>query len=195
MAKDNARMNPIIGVTLNLVGPSSMIEHLNLLFKKVLILPKTFKVLNYIKLMHINDSDKHYLFSLLYASGIILFWRGIWEAIAQVPIIGNVFVSLFLGLLIITLTGVIYKEFDPIGQKLNNVTRLLHDIMNEAKQGKKYEIHYYDHVSKKHQIVHAHRIKSIEHNYIILEEKGKELFIPIHRISRIHHQGKVVWQK
>ena len=60
--------------------------------------------------MPITETDKHYLFSLLYATGIILFWRGIWEATLEIPILDNVFVSLFLGLLIITVTGVVYKE-------------------------------------------------------------------------------------
>jgi len=145
--------------------------------------------------MPITETDKHYLFSLLYATGIILFWRGIWEATLEIPILDNVFVSLFLGLLIITVTGVVYKEFDPLGQKLNRITRLLNDVVSQSKQGKKFEIHYYDQLKKKHTMVTSDRVRHLEHSYMVIEENGKEFFVPLHRISRVHHKGKVIWQK
>jgi len=31
--------------------------------------------------------------------------------------------------------------------------------------------------------------------YIVVERKGEEFFIPIHRIHKIHSEGKILFQK
>ena len=84
--------------------------------------------------MLLSETDKQFLMSLVYAAGIILFWRGIWVVADFLPVIKNGFVSLFLGLLILTLTGYIYKEFDPFGQRTNKIIKLLHHITTTKKK-------------------------------------------------------------
>lgn len=59
----------------------------------------------------VTKRDKDYLLLLIGGSGIILFWRGIWHLADVTPIVENPFVSLFLGLLILTITGFIWREF------------------------------------------------------------------------------------
>jgi len=103
-------------------------------------------------------------------------------------------VSFFLGLLILTLTGYIYREFDPFGQRTSKILKLLHNV-STAKKEEGYAVHYYDELSKQHHRIEPENIKRIEHNTIILEKNGKEFFVPIHRISRIHKKNEVVWKR
>src|SRR3989344_3429055 len=133
--------------------------------------------------MPLRETDKQFLMSLLYAAAIIIFWRGIWVIADFTPVLNNGFVSFFLGLLILTLTGYIYKEFDPFGQKINKVIKLLHNIASaEKKEG--YVVHYYDEVGKQHHKINPEEIRKIEHNFMSIERKGHEIFIPLHRISK-----------
>lgn len=144
---------------------------------------------------YFTETDKHYLLALLYATGIILFWRGIWEVSYEIPILDNVYVALFVGLLIITLTGLVYKEFDPLARKMAVITRIMHEIISEVKKGKVYDVHYYDELSKKHHRIDPKKIHRIEQTYVVVKEKGKEKFIPLHRISKIHHKRKIYWAR
>ncbi|MBI4140938.1 DUF504 domain-containing protein [Candidatus Woesearchaeota archaeon] len=144
--------------------------------------------------MPLSETDKQFLMSLVYAAGIILFWRGIWAIADITPIVMNGFVSFFLGLLILTLTGYIYKEFDPFGQRTNKIIKLLHHITTTKKE-EGYSIHYYDEVGKHHHKILPENIMRIEHNLLITQHKGHEIFIPIHRISRIHKKAEVIWKK
>ena len=146
-------------------------------------------------MIQLSESDKHFLMSLVYATGIILFWRGIWGIADVVPILSNVYVSFFIGLLILSLTGVIYSQFDPFTQKISKTTKLLHSIIEEAKKGEKYVIHYFDRLTGSHNVIHPHKVKRIEENHLVLEEKGKEVFIPIHRITHIKKDNVVIWKK
>lgn len=144
--------------------------------------------------MPLTESDRQFLMSLVYAAAIIFFWRGIWIIADFTPILRNGFVSFFLGLLILTLTGYIYKEFDPFGQKTSKVLRLLHNVMSSKKE-EGYAVQYYDEIGKHHHKIPHSAIKKVEHNFIVVEENGHETFIPLHRISRIHKKEEVVWKK
>ncbi len=64
--------------------------------------------------MPLSKLDKKFLFSLLYAVGVIFLWRGIWGIADLTPILNNFFVSFFIGLLILTITGLIFREFEPL---------------------------------------------------------------------------------
>jgi len=143
----------------------------------------------------VTDEDKAYLLILVYLFGIVFLWRGVWEASDRLPLIKNPWVSLFVGLLILTLTGYIFKEFDPLAQKMSRLTKSLHNIVGEIGRGASTELHYYDSLKKKHMQLKTHNIKRVENNFVVFEEDGKEHFLPIHRITKIHHKGKIVYQK
>ncbi len=142
----------------------------------------------------IRESDKHFFLALLVVTGIIFFWRGAWGIMDHLPIIENYVVSLFIGLLIMTFSGVIYREFIPEEEPLTPVVDLVKDIFKHPhERRKKYVIKYYDEIAKMlKEIQHAH-IKKVEHNFLVTEENGKEVFIPIHRIKQIHKEGKIIW--
>jgi len=144
--------------------------------------------------VHISETDKHFLVSLVYATGIIIFWRGVWGIADEIPILSNVFVSFFIGLLILTLTGFIYREFDPLGSKLKRIHKMLHGIADEAAKGKRYLIEYYDGIAKRTVTFAARDIHRIEERMIIVNKSGREVHIPFKRLTRVFLGKTVVWK-
>ena len=61
--------------------------------------------------LKVTKRDKEYVTLLVAGTGIVLFWRGVWHLADITPVVENPFVSLFLGLLILTLTGFVWREF------------------------------------------------------------------------------------
>ncbi len=71
-------------------------------------------VLMYLDLLpwvKVTRKDKEYVLLIVAGSGAVLFWRGIWHIADIIPIVQNPFVSLFLGLTILTVTGFLWREF------------------------------------------------------------------------------------
>ncbi|HLC99195.1 MAG TPA: RNA repair domain-containing protein [Candidatus Nanoarchaeia archaeon] len=149
--------------------------------------------------MLLRESDKHFLWSLLGAIGIVLFWRGIWAGIDimwEIPgweWVATPALSMFLGLTILTLSGLIFREFDPLGGMEKGALKILHNVHTHPEK-KDFTITYYDHLQKKEIVVPAHKIKKIEKNILSIHERGKETFIPIHRVRAVHHKGKAIWR-
>ena len=144
---------------------------------------------------HLSATDKNYLAALTVIIGIVLFWRGIWDALYVIPILSNPFVSLFLGLLIITLSGVIFQQFDPLSTQVSKTMEILNEIVSRKHKKEKYEIIYFDEAANKRISIPHKNIKKIEHNFIVIEEEGREIFIPIHRVHKILENGKTIWKK
>ncbi|MFH1668569.1 MAG: RNA repair domain-containing protein [Candidatus Woesearchaeota archaeon] len=140
-----------------------------------------------------RESDKHFLWSLFGAVGVILFWKGIWEGVGSLPLVENGWVSLFVGLAILTFSGMIFREFDPLGGLEKGALKILHSVHNHP-QKHEFTIHYYDKVKKKNVEVKANYLKHIEKNNLSIHTKDKEIFIPIHRVSAISRNDVVVWK-
>ncbi len=147
------------------------------------------------KLYRLREEDRQFLMSLLYATGIILFWRGIWEISYEIPLLKNVYFVFFVGLFILTMTGYIYKEYDPFSQRVRKVSRLLHDVVQLHKRGELHEIYYYDDIGGHDHKLLPHKIKKIENDFVIFEEKGHEVFIPLSRITRVHKGKQQIWKR
>jgi len=144
----------------------------------------------------LSATDKRYLAALVVLFGVILFWRGLWDITYLLPIIKNPFVSLFVGLTIITLSGVVFREFDPLTAQIAKTMEVLNEVLSrKKKKNEKYKISYYDETSKKLKVIHHKDIKKLEHNFIVIEEKGKEVFIPVHRVHKVTKNGKIMWKK
>jgi hypothetical protein len=56
------------------------------------------------------------IYALIGGVGIILFWRGVWHAADEIPYLTNSWISIFIGILILLLTGVFVSAF--IGNRL-----------------------------------------------------------------------------
>ena len=67
----------------------------------------------------LREEDRHFLWSMYSAAAIIFAWKGVWEGIYELPVIRDFvnteFIFLFLGLTMLTFSGLVFKEFDPLG--------------------------------------------------------------------------------
>ncbi len=140
-----------------------------------------------------RERDKHFLLALLSATGIILFWRGIWEGVGALPLLESPWVSLFVGALILTMSGILFSEFDPLGGIERSTMKVLHMMRNHPDRHE-FSIKYLDNARKKVTELSAKSMRHIERNNIIFHQKGREVFIPVHRIRSVHRKGKVIWK-
>lgn len=146
------------------------------------------------KLFQIREEDKLYLHSLFYGIGVILFWRAIWEVSSVLPLLKNSFFTLFVGLAVLTLTGYIFHEFDPLSKKMHSIGKNLNDAVNRAEKGEKLIVHYLDKTARQEYAVDAAAIKRIEHDIFVYIHKGREYFVPTNRVTSIHKGKKIVWK-
>jgi len=131
-----------------------------------------------------------YFWSFFGVIGIVLLWAGIWDGIGSLPFISNPLISLIVGICMLSFSGLLVKEFNPLnsseGQKLamfNHITR--HPLKHE------FHAQYYDNVQKKHLTVHGHHLQGVEKDtYLVLHENNKEVFVPIRRIKKIYHKNR-----
>ena len=144
-------------------------------------------------IFRLRESDRHFLFSLLIGIGVIFCWRGVWEGSMEIPVLDNVWVALFLGLIILTFSGIIFKEFDPFGGLEKSTLRIMHAIHHHP-QRKKFTIFYHDRFKKKNIGMKASSIHNIEKNVISFRIQGKEVFIPVHRVRELQKSGKIIWR-
>jgi len=143
--------------------------------------------------MVLREQDKHFLWSIYIAIGVILIWRGIWEGVYEIPHV-NAWTLLFLGLTMLTLSGIIFKEFDPLGGIEKSTHKIIHYVHNHP-QSQQFQIKYYDKSLKKEFTFSAKEIKHLEKDAIIIKDnKNQEQFIPFHRITEITHQNKPYWR-
>jgi uncharacterized protein (UPF0248 family) len=142
---------------------------------------------------NLRESDKHFLWSIFGAAGIILFWKGIWEGVGSLPLLENAWVSLFVGLVVLTFSGIIFREFDPLGGIEKGTLKIMHHIHSHPEKHK-FFFKYFDRIKKKEISVNAKHIRHVEKNMIAIHHQGRELFIPLHRIRSVHKNGKSVWR-
>ena len=146
--------------------------------------------------MILREQDKHFLWSLFVAIGVIFVWKGLWEGLYEIPYLGDSWVALSLGLSMLTFSGLIFKEFDPLGNLDKSIKKMLRIVVSHPHR-QQFKLKYHDEHLKKDILINASEIASIEKQSIILKRgKGvkQEFFIPGHRVTEIVHQGKTFWR-
>jgi len=149
--------------------------------------------------MVLREQDKHFLWSLVAAVGVVFVWKGLWEgayvlADTYAPMLSDPFVFLFIGLAMLTLSGLIFHEFDPLGSMDKSVKKIIHKIVSGSEQ-KYYEIKYRDNIKKKDILLPARKIFRMERDALIFRhEERREEFIPFYRIVEILYKGKTFWR-
>jgi len=158
--------------------------------------------------MALREQDKHFLSSLYIAIAIIFTWKGIWDGLYEIPFLGSLscpsFISLetctplvflFLGFAMLTISGAIFKEFDPLGGIQKAVNKTLHSI-NIHHDKKNFQFKYYDKEQKKEVIIPALWIKKIEKGALVVvsPQQKQEMFIPLHRVTEVLYKGKRYWR-
>lgn len=146
-----------------------------------------------------RESDKHFLWSMIGALGLILFWRGVWNGIDILygvnawTWLATPALSFFVGLLILTFSGLLFSQFDPLGGIEKGIIDKLNMIQTHPER-KDFKVTYYDKLKKEDVHINAEDIKHFEKNMLLVHSGGRESFIPIHRIKAIHKKGKIVWR-
>ena len=150
--------------------------------------------------MVLREQDKHFLWSLYMAVALIFAWKGVWEGIYELPYICdygvcNEFVFLFIGFTMLTLSGMIFKEFDPLGGIEKAVDKVIHQIHHHPRR-KEFTMKYYDKNRKKEVTINAESIINVEKGALVVKHQNQkqELFIPIHRVTEVLYQGKTYWK-
>ena len=149
--------------------------------------------------MALREQDRHFLSSLYAAVAVIFTWKGLWEGIYVLPVVGDYlgdpFVFLFLGLAMLTLSGLIFREFDPLGSVEKAERRVLQKVFHHP-QKKEFSVKYLDKKLKKEVLVPAARLRSLEKGALVVVFPGKlrETFIPLHRITEVLQRGKRYWR-
>ncbi len=144
--------------------------------------------------MALREQDKHFLSSIYLAIAIILTWKGLNEGVTSIPIIGEPFNALFIGFAILTFSGLIFREFDPLGGLEKGAAKAITDMIQHPDKAN-FELHYQDKVLKKDVVVPGSMVKKIEENAIVIENPNKtEFFVPLHRVTEIHYKGKRYWR-
>ena len=85
--------------------------------------------------MALREQDKHFLASLYSAAAIIFVWKGLWEGLYELPYIGDAFVALFVGFTMLIFSGLIFKEFDPLGGLEQAVLKKLDIVIHSPEKG------------------------------------------------------------
>ena len=145
--------------------------------------------------MVLREQDKHFLSSLYSAAAIIFVWKGLWEGLYDVPYIGDAFVALFVGFTMLLFSGLIFKEFDPLGGIQKAVNKTLHSI-NTHHDKKNFQFKYYDKEQKKYMVIPATWVKKIEKGALVAvrPHQKQETFIPVHRVTEVLYKGKSYWR-
>jgi hypothetical protein len=140
-----------------------------------------------------RENIKRYFQVLVYLTGIIIFWRGLWDLAAQTPYIENPYVSMVVGLLILTLSGYIYYEA-AFMRKGTHRYNTLKAAVEQARGEKGWTLKYYDDLSEEDKTVRATYIHKIEKSTIVLRKGNREEFVPLHRLTLIKDKNRIVWK-
>jgi uncharacterized protein (UPF0248 family) len=143
----------------------------------------------------LREQDKHFLLSLYAGLAIICTWRGLWEGVYEIPYLGEPAVLLFIGLTMLTLSGLIFKEFDPLGGFEKSVTSALEKVMAHPEKDQ-FILLVEDKHNKTQLQVKASQVKEVEEDTIILMHPTKkgEMFIPLHRLEEIKYKDQSYWR-
>lgn len=123
--------------------------------------------------------------------GVVFFWTGIWDGVGEVWYLQNPLVSLAVGLIMLFIGGLVKKTDNVKKQELlaHNTLRQMHHHPS------RHEFHfkYLDKVKKREVMVGTGQLQRIEKGFLVLLEKGgREAFIPIHRVTEVLRNGKMI---
>lgn len=144
--------------------------------------------------MEITEKLQKYFWFTFGVIGVILFWAGIWEGIGGLPYLKNPFISLALGIALLLISEFFFKGNNSLwGEKKESAPAVLRTIQSHTKKHE-FHIRYHDRIKNGHILMKADKLKSIEKQFLVMIESGRELFIPIHRVTEVLHKGKSYWK-
>ena len=141
-----------------------------------------------------TDETKRYFWYFSGILGVVFFWAGIWDGIGGLLYLKNPWVSLIIGLILLSLSKFIFKDANPFG---GDSERAIHQVLKKVKnhpEKHQFHIKYVDHILRKEQTLGIKYLKDLEKNFLVFLDKEKEIFIPLHRITAVTHKGKDHWR-
>ena len=145
--------------------------------------------------MAMMEKIKQYFWFMFGIIGVVLFWAGVWEGIGGLPYLENPLISLIAGLGLFAISAVFFKGTNPFwGEKEGEVHMILHQVHSHP-QKHEFHIKYHDNIKHSEILYKAIKLKSIEKGFLVFAEKsGKEVFVPVHRVTQILRKGKNFWK-
>lgn len=145
--------------------------------------------------MVLREQDKHFIASLYIALGVVFTWKGLWDGFYEIPYIASPWVFLFLGFAMLTISGVIFNEFDPFGGVEKAVQQVMRG-MQAHRDKENFTLQYIDQAQKQKVTIPGSWLKKIEKGTLVIvpPQQKKEVFVPLHRISEVYYKGKLQWR-
>ncbi len=143
--------------------------------------------------MAAGEDIKKYFWYLFGILGVVFFWAGTWDGFGNVGLLENPLISLLVGVVLLSLSGIIFKDANPLWEVEKPVKSEAKKV-HRHRQKKEFHFKYQDHVKKKELLLHAGKLKRIEKDFLVFLDQGKEVFVPLHRVTEILHNGKTHWK-
>lgn len=140
-----------------------------------------------------GEDLKKYFWYLLGILGVVFFWAGTWDGLGNIGPLVNPLISLLVGVALLSLTGVIFKEANPLWEVEKPVKSEAKKVHRHP-QKQEFHFKYQDHVKNKELLLQAQKLQRIEKEFLVFIDKGKEVFVPLHRVTEILHKGKTHWK-
>lgn len=138
---------------------------------------------------------KRYFWFIFGIAGVVFFWAGIWDGLGNISYLQNPWISLAVGIFLLSISKLIFRDADPFwGSGKAEVQTVLEKIDKHPKKHE-FNIKYKDKLKNKEVTIKANKFKEIEKEFIVFLEKGKEIFVPLHRVTEVAHKNKTHWKK
>ena len=145
--------------------------------------------------MVLREQDKHFLWSFYVAVAVILTWKGVSEGFSIIPFFDDPWIVLFISFTILTLTGLIMREYDPLGSVQKSAEKIINHILHREDKNE-FLVKYNDKQINEILSLSAENLIELDDNVLVFEHKKdrKEIFIPLDRIEEIQFKGEVFWR-
>ena len=138
---------------------------------------------------------KKYFWFIFGIMGVVFFWVGIWDGLGSLPYLENPIISFIVGILMLSMSRFIFKDADPFGGRTKKEIEVVLHKLNKHPLKHEFHIKYEDKIKKKKVSLKASKIKEVGKDFLIFIDKGKEIFVPLHRITEIKHKQKTHWKR
>ena len=139
------------------------------------------------------EDIKKYFWYLFGIIGVVYFWAGVWDGVGSIGPLQNPLYSFIAGVVLLSLSRVILKDANPLWG-LEKPVKLEAKKVHRHPQKQEFHFKYEDHMKNKELLFHAQKLKRIEKEFLVFLDHGKEVFIPLHRVTQIMHKGKTHWK-
>lgn len=136
---------------------------------------------------------KKYFWYLFGVMGVVFFWTGTWDGLGNIGWLHNPLISFIVGAILLSLSGVIFKEANPLWEAEKVVKSEAKKVHRHPQKGE-FHFKYQDNVKKKELLIHAGKLNRIEKEFLVFFDEGKEVFVPLHRVTEILRKGKTHWK-